>query len=43
MLRLRFAWVMKKEADWFEFNFRKDPDLAHPGTHTYFTIVLCGD
>ena len=43
MLRLRSAWVNKREADWFEFTFRNDPDPAHPGTHTYFTIVLCRD
>ena len=43
MLRLCFAWVRKKEADWFEFNFRNDLDLAHPGTYTYLTIVFCRD
>ena len=37
---VRSAWVRKREAGWFEFNFVNDPDPAQPSTHSYFTIML---
>ena len=37
---VRSAWVRKRQADWFEFNFVNDPDPTQPGTHPYSTIML---
>ena len=36
----RFAWVRKRDADWFEFHFRSGTDPAQSGANAHFTIML---